>query len=62
MEYRKHMLRLATEIMKILAKGLPYSDDVFTDFMQDPVASVKLLHYPPQAQDGDLKLGGMSKS
>lgn len=62
MEYRAHMIRLATEIMKILAKGLPYNDDVFADFMRDPVASVKLLHYPPQAQDagdGDFKIGGM---
>lgn len=60
MDYREHMLRLATEIMKILAKGLPYGGDVFDDFMRDPVASVKLLHYPPQAQDGENALGGES--
>lgn len=60
MEYREHMLRLATEIMKILAKGLPYGDDVFDDFMRDPVASVKLLHYPTQAQDGEKAVGGES--
>lgn len=57
-EYREHMLRLAKEIMKILARGLPYSNDVFDDFMRDPVASVKLLHYPPQPLDGELQLGG----
>lgn len=58
MEYRQHMLRLATEVMKILAKGLPYDDHVFNDFMEDPVASVKLLHYPPQPSADKLQLGG----
>lgn len=58
MKYRDHMLRLATEILKILARGLPCSDDVFNDFMQDPVASVKLLHYPPQEDDGCEAIGG----
>lgn len=58
LEYRQHMLDLATEVMKILAKGLPYDDHVFNDFMEDPVASVKLLHYPPQPSEGKLQLGG----
>ncbi|KAF4635621.1 hypothetical protein G7Y89_g2477 [Cudoniella acicularis] len=48
MEYRAHLLKLAIEIMKILAKGLPYGDDVFNKYLEDPVASVKMLHYPPQ--------------
>ncbi|EXJ80594.1 hypothetical protein A1O3_06876 [Capronia epimyces CBS 606.96] len=39
MTYREHMLRLGTETIKILAIGLPYSDDVFDDFMRDPVAA-----------------------
>lgn len=59
MKYREHVLQLAREIMKILAKGLPHGNDVFDDFMQDPVASVKLLHYPPQPLDGKIRLGGM---
>lgn len=60
MEYRSHMLNLATEIMHVLACGLPYDcDEVFADFMSDPVGSVKLLHYPPQPSTGEARLGGM---
>ena len=61
-EYRKHMLRLATEIMKILACGMPGSATIFDEFMSDPVASVKLLHYPPQEKVGGATLGGMFSS
>ncbi|KIX05270.1 uncharacterized protein Z518_06142 [Rhinocladiella mackenziei CBS 650.93] len=58
MKYRQYMLQLAEEIMKILARGLPDGRDVFIDFMRDPVASAKLLHYPPQAQAGEEAVGG----
>lgn len=58
MEYREHMLRLATDIMVILSKGLQYGDDAFDEYLQDPVASVKLLHYPPQPVDGGNEIGG----
>lgn len=59
MKYREHMLRLAEEIMKILERGLQNRGrDVFGDFMRDPVASVKLLHYPPQAYEGEEAIGG----
>jgi isopenicillin N synthase-like dioxygenase len=57
MDYRGHILRLALEVMKILASGLPYSDDVFDEFISDPVGSVKMLHYPPRSADGP-KIGG----
>lgn len=59
MKYREQMLRLAEEIMRILERGLLHqSRGVFGDFMRDPVASVKLLHYPPQAQEGEEAIGG----
>lgn len=57
MEYREHMLQLAKTIMCILAEGLSFGAEVFDEFMEDPVASVKLLHYPPQSDVGE-QLGG----
>jgi isopenicillin N synthase-like dioxygenase len=57
MEYREHMICLAKVIMHILAEGLSYGAEVFDEFMEDPVASVKLLHYPPRPDAGE-QLGG----
>src|SRR5688572_16697593 len=63
MRYREHMLRLAEEIMKILEKGLAYQDGIFQEFMEDPVASVKLLHYPSRdVNSGVAKIGGKRHS
>lgn len=42
MEYQQHLLALAVEIMRILAKGLQCGDDVFDAYAEDPVANVKL--------------------
>lgn len=56
MEYRKKVLRLAETILTILALGLPYGSDVFNEFMKQPVANLKLLHYPPNKSK--VRLGG----
>ena len=60
LEYRDHVLKLATNILMILAKGLPFDcDQVFAEFMSDPVGSVNLIHYPPREKNQAAALGGM---
>jgi isopenicillin N synthase-like dioxygenase len=62
MEYHKRVLGLHEALLRILAGGLPYGKDVFDEFMEDPVANIKLLHYPPNpTKDAEeLSLGGKS--
>ncbi len=62
MEYHKQVLKLHEVLLRILAAGLPFGDDVFDKFMEDPVANIKLLHYPSNgAKEADeLSLGGKS--
>ncbi|KAL1871631.1 hypothetical protein Daus18300_004631 [Diaporthe australafricana] len=46
--YYAAVLDLAMRVLEILAKGLPYGDDIFHDFVSnDPVCIMRLLHYPP---------------
>lgn len=57
-QYYSECLGLAQKIMKILAKGLPYGEDIFVPFMSnDPVCSIRLLHYPPQKSTDARQLG-----
>jgi isopenicillin N synthase-like dioxygenase len=45
--------------MEVLAKGLPYSNPrIFDPFCEDPLAVVRLLHYPPQPDLDDPKQVG----
>ncbi|KUJ21476.1 putative leucoanthocyanidin dioxygenase [Mollisia scopiformis] len=57
MAYRQKLLHLAETIMTILALGLPYGPDVFNEFMKQPVANLKLLHYPPNESKSRLGAG-----
>ncbi|KAK6193259.1 hypothetical protein LQW54_012645 [Pestalotiopsis sp. IQ-011] len=57
-QYYSECLGLAQKIMRILAKGLPYGEDIFVPFMSnDPVCSIRLLHYPPQKSTDARQLG-----
>lgn len=57
-QYYSACLGLASKIMEILAKGLPYGNDIFVPFMSnDPVCSIRLLHYPPQKSTDAKQLG-----
>ncbi|RFU32381.1 hypothetical protein B7463_g3977, partial [Scytalidium lignicola] len=56
-EYRTRMVEVAHHLLKILALGLPYADDIFEEFMLEPVANVRLLHYPPQTSKDERQLG-----
>ncbi len=56
--YYRHVMALAHTVLAILAKGLPYGDDVFAGFMgNDPLCNLRLLHYPPQRSDDPRQLG-----
>ncbi|KAI2468186.1 Clavaminate synthase-like protein [Annulohypoxylon bovei var. microspora] len=56
--YYAAVFALSCKVMEILARGLPYGDDVFGPFVsEDPVCSIRLLHYPPQDSTDERQLG-----
>ncbi|KUI52950.1 Sexual differentiation process protein isp7 [Cytospora mali] len=56
--YYTAVLELSLKVLEILAKGLPYGDDIFKEFVSnDPVCIMRLLHYPPQASQDERQLG-----
>ncbi|ERS97871.1 2OG-Fe(II) oxygenase family oxidoreductase [Sporothrix schenckii 1099-18] len=56
--YYTAVLQLARTVLAVLARGLPYGDDVFTEFVaNDPVCNLRLLHYPPQRSEDARQLG-----
>lgn len=56
--YYSAVLDLSFKVLEILAKGLPYGDDIFREFVSnDPVCTMRLLHYPPQASRNERQLG-----
>ncbi|KAK8046534.1 2og-Fe oxygenase family protein [Apiospora saccharicola] len=57
-QYYTELFNLAYRIMEMLARGLPYGDDIFVPFMSnDPVCILRLLHYPPQTSPDKRQLG-----
>ncbi len=57
-EYYRAVFALGCKIMEVLAKGLPYGDDIFDEFLSDdPICSMRLLHYPPQTSTDEKQLG-----
>lgn len=49
---------LACKVLRIIAKGMPYGDDVFDEFVSDiPICTMRLLHYPPQRSNDARQLG-----
>ncbi|KAI0379007.1 Clavaminate synthase-like protein [Hypomontagnella monticulosa] len=56
--YYAAVLSLACKLLEILARGLPYGNDVFVPFVSnDPVCMIRLLHYPPQDSTDERQLG-----
>ncbi|CAJ2504696.1 Uu.00g120900.m01.CDS01 [Anthostomella pinea] len=56
--YYRELFGLSCKVMEVLAKGLPYGDDIFVPFTSnDPVCSIRLLHYPPQKSTDARQLG-----
>jgi isopenicillin N synthase-like dioxygenase len=60
LEYRTQLVALSHKLMAILARGLPFNSDpnLFGDFSTDPLAVVRLLHYPPQPDLNDPRQVG----
>jgi isopenicillin N synthase-like dioxygenase len=61
--YHQSMFSLALLVLEILAQGLPYGPHIFDDFISkdvvtnNVVASLRLLHYPPQTSTDERQLG-----
>lgn len=55
MNYHARVLELHEILINILAEGLEYdgAQMVMQEFMKDPVANIKLLHYPPNVKTED---------
>ncbi|KAH8904357.1 2og-Fe oxygenase family protein [Coniochaeta sp. PMI_546] len=57
-QYYKEVFEVGCKVMEILAKGLPYGDDIFKEFLSDnPICALRLLHYPPQVESDEKQLG-----
>jgi len=58
--YYEAMLDLSERVMSALAMALDLSEEELATFMREPMATLRLLHYPPQppdAQDGQKGVG-----
>ncbi len=57
-EYFAKMYALSLKVMDVLAAGMPYGSNIFEEFCSnDAVASIRLLHYPPDKSNNDKQLG-----
>ena len=56
MAYYKAVSALAKDILAVLAATLDLPKSYFNEFTTDAVATIRLLHYPPQPADSDEKL------
>jgi len=56
LEYYQAVSKLAKDILVVLALTLDLPEDYFKAFGTDAVATMRLLHYPPQPSDSDEKL------
>ncbi|KAK2598033.1 hypothetical protein QQS21_005870 [Conoideocrella luteorostrata] len=56
MEYYNSTLALAGDLMHVIALSLDLDESHFDKFMDGLVATMRLLHYPPQPADADSKL------
>ena len=56
--YYYQVFQLSLKVLEILARGLPFEDDIFRDFVSnDPMCALRLLHYPPQTSQDAKQLG-----
>jgi isopenicillin N synthase-like dioxygenase len=57
-EYYKRIYELTLKVLDVIAAGMPYGPGVFEEFCSnDAVASVRLLHYPPDKSNNENQLG-----
>lgn len=55
-EYYSSGVSLAKDILRVLALTLDLEEKFFDDYAENAVATLRLLHYPPQKQDSEAKL------
>ncbi|KAH7121769.1 hypothetical protein B0J13DRAFT_680367 [Dactylonectria estremocensis] len=57
-QYFNAMRDLAEKIVRVICDSLEVTDDWVPEFIETPIAVLRLLHYPPQAPDAsDLERG-----
>lgn len=56
MDYYHAMHVLAKDVLTVIAQTLDLEPSYFQEFTTDAVATLRLLHYPPQAPDSDEKI------
>lgn len=57
-EYYSIIFALALKVLDAIAAGMPYGPYVFDEFCgNDAVASIRLLHYPPDKSNDERQLG-----
>ena len=49
--YHEELTKLSKMILRILARTLELPEQWFDAFAKDPIATLRLLHYPPQEPD-----------
>jgi len=55
-EYYNEVCKLAKDVLAVLALSLDLAENYFDGFTSGAVATMRLLHYPPQPADSDEKL------
>lgn len=60
--YHESLSELAKQILRILALSLDIDPNWFSGYATDPVAVLRLLHYPPQAPDASALERGKYKN
>lgn len=56
--YFKAVRSLAEDVMRMIARTLPYGDNVFDEFLSNnPVTPLRLLHYPPRRETETPQFG-----
>ncbi|KAH8887524.1 2og-Fe oxygenase family protein [Thozetella sp. PMI_491] len=56
--YYEEVIELGRKIFEILAKGMPYGDDIFDEYLSgNCVCALRFLHYPPQLDQDERQLG-----
>ncbi|KAE8453699.1 hypothetical protein EG329_009210 [Mollisiaceae sp. DMI_Dod_QoI] len=57
-EYYSKVFDLALKVLDAIAAGMQYGPSVFSEFISnDAVASIRLLHYPPDKSNDERQLG-----
>jgi isopenicillin N synthase-like dioxygenase len=56
--YHRAMVALARQVMAAIALSLAIEENYFDDAFEDSIATVRLLHYPPQAPDAGADARG----